>query len=82
MMNEMEPHPARVAIRESGTFESLLFFAGAGVDGILFAFPVTATGIVREDNVIAWYPVENVQPVVAFSLKDYLTRWMTGSMPV
>lgn len=64
------------------TFESLLFFAGAGVDGIMFAFPITATGHVVENNVIAWYPIEDSRPVVAFSLKDYLKRWLIGELKI
>ena len=51
------------------TFESLLFFAGAGVDGILFAFPITATRRVVEHNIIAWYPIEDSRPVLASSLE-------------
>jgi hypothetical protein len=62
------------------TFECLLFFAHAGVDGIQFAFPITANGIVRQDRVIAWYPIEDSRPVVCFSLADYLQRWLQGGL--
>ena len=62
------------------TFESLLFFADAGVDGIMFAFPISATGIVQPRNIIAWYPIEDSRPVLAFGLKDYLTRWLTSKL--
>ena len=61
-------------------FESLLFFADTGVDGIMFAFPVSATRIVQPRNIIAWYPIEDSRPVLAFGLKDYLTRWLTSEL--
>jgi hypothetical protein len=64
------------------TFESLLFFADAGVDGILFAFPISATRIVQEQNIIAWYPIEDSRPVLAYGLQDYLKRWLTGNLHV
>lgn len=64
------------------TFECLLFFAPAGVDGILFAYPISASGVVQDKNIIAWYPIEDSRPVVACSLRDYLTRWITGDLKI
>jgi hypothetical protein len=64
------------------SFESLLFFADAGWDGILFAFPITASGTVQDRNIMAWYPIADSRPVVAFLLKDYLTRWLKGDLKV
>jgi hypothetical protein len=64
------------------TFESLLFFADAGVDGILFAYPISASGIVQHQNIIAWYPMEDSRSVLAFGLKDYLKRWLNGGLSV
>lgn len=64
------------------TFQSLLFFADSGVDGILFAFPISATGIVQDRNIIAWYPIEDSRPVLAYDLKDFLKRWLSGSLNV
>lgn len=63
-------------------FESLLFFADAGVDDIMFAFPISAARIVQPRNIIAWYPIEDSRPVLAVGLKDYLTRWLTGNLSV
>jgi hypothetical protein len=64
------------------SFESLLFFAGAGWDGILFAFPITAAGIVQDRNIIAWYPITDSRPVVAVLLQDYLKGWLKGDLKV
>ena len=64
------------------TFQSLLFFASAGVDGILFAYQITASGIVRDKDIIVWYPIEDSRPVLASSLKDYLTRWCKGELRI
>jgi len=62
------------------SFESLLFFASPGVDGIQFAFPITASGTVRDKNIIVWYPIEDSRPVIAMSLKDFLIRWFKGDL--
>lgn len=74
-----------IAMRENAqfaeiymSFHSLLFFADAGVDGIMLAFPITAKGTVQDKNIIAWYPIEDSRPVLAQSLKDYLKRWFSG----
>ncbi|MEP6986928.1 MAG: hypothetical protein ABI970_15085, partial [Chloroflexota bacterium] len=72
--------PTRANIYMS--FESLLFFAGAGVDGIMFAYPITATGHVVDQRIIVWYPIEDSRPVLAFSLKDYLKRWLTSELKI
>lgn len=64
------------------TFDSLLFFADGGVDGILFAFPVTSKGSVRDREIFAWYPLEDSRPALAHSLEDYLTRWLGGSLTI
>jgi hypothetical protein len=63
-------------------FDSLLFFADAGVDGILFAFQITAANKVKQRNIVAWYPIEDSRPVVAFSLRDYMTRWLSGELRI
>lgn len=60
--------------------ESLLFFAPAGVDGILFAFGITSTKQIINENIYAWYPIEDSRPCVAFSLADYLERWCIGKL--
>ncbi len=52
----------------------LLFFANAGVDGILFALPISAGSRMVGRRVFAWYPIEDGRPCVAESLEDYLMR--------
>lgn len=53
--------------------DHLLFFANAGVDGILFALPISAGSRTAGRRVFAWYPIEDSRPCVADSLEDYLT---------
>ena len=64
------------------TFQSLLFFADAGVDGIMFAFQVTASGTVQDGNIVVWDGIEDSRPVLAYSLEDYLTRWLDGRLKI
>jgi hypothetical protein len=68
--------------RSHMTFQSLLFFANAGVDGVLFGFRITASGEVQNRHLIVWYPLEDSRPVVAFTIEDYLKRWLTGKLTV
>jgi hypothetical protein len=61
-------------------FSTLVFFAGAGTDGILFAFPV-------EDGVCAprvavWYPIIDELDELSPSLEDFLRGWLTGTISV
>jgi hypothetical protein len=62
-------------------FQKLLFFADAGADGILFAFPVAAS---REcaSNVVAWYPVEDELTGMSPSLEGFLRGWLVGDIAV
>ena len=63
-------------------FDNLLFFANAGVDGILFALPIPAGQTLAGKRVFAWYPIEDSRPCVAFSLEDYIRRWLTGALSI
>jgi hypothetical protein len=72
------------AATEKRTFErdftTLVFFAGAGTDGILFAFPV-------EDGfcsprVMVWHPIMNELEEIAPSLEDFLRGWLTNTISV
>ena len=63
-------------------FDNLLFFANAGVDGILFALPIPAEQTQTGARVFAWYPIEDSRPCVASSLEDYLRRWLTGALGI
>ncbi len=58
---------------------SLLFFADAGTDGVLFGFSMPEEA---DPPVVAWYPYENVHKVVASSLEDFLHGWLGGKFEV
>lgn len=62
-------------------FRDLLFFAGAGVDGILFAFPVGGDRRCGS-NVLTWHPVENELAEAAPTLEDFLRGWLRGEIAV
>jgi hypothetical protein len=61
-------------------FRSLVFFAGAGVDGILFAFPVEDG--VCAPLVVVWHPILDELDDAAPSLEDFLRGWVTGTIAV
>jgi hypothetical protein len=62
-------------------FEPLLFFADAGVDGILFAFGIIQGQIKRED-IYSWNPSEDSREWNAPSLKTYIDWWLGGKLKV
>jgi hypothetical protein len=62
-------------------FDHLLFFGGAGVDGILFALPIIG-GRIDRDRVYAWYPIEDNRVLKAYSLQDYVEGWLSGRLKV
>lgn len=62
-------------------FDRLLFFGDAGVDGILFAFPII-DGRIDRDQVYAWYPIEDTRELKAPSLRDYVEGWLSGRLTV
>jgi hypothetical protein len=61
-------------------FRGLVFFGGAGVDGILFAFPVEDG--VCAPRVVVWHPIMDELDEVAASLEDFLRGWLTGTIAV
>jgi hypothetical protein len=63
-----------------GHFDSLLFVAGAGVDGILFGFPVENGHCLP--RVVAWRPAGPVVQDLAPSLDEFLRGWLTGKITV
>lgn len=63
-------------------FDHLLFFANAGVDGILFAFPIRRHIITTPSPVYHWEPIEDNRIWAAISLEDYLIRWLDGDLSV
>lgn len=63
------------------SFDSLLFFAEAGVDSIRFACNIAGNGSTHED-VYAWYPIGDERDWKASSLREYLEGWLTGTLSV
>lgn len=61
-------------------FGDVVFFAGAGTDGILFAFPVT--GRVCSPRVVVWHPIRDELSDLAPSLEDFLRGWLTSTISV
>ena len=62
-------------------FEQLLFFAGAGCDGILFAHPINQNREADPDVVI-WHPIEDELTDAAPDLQTFLKNWWTGKLSV
>lgn len=70
---------------EEGTydrdFRQLVFFAGAGTDGILFAFPVMQDRVCSP-RVVAWHPITDELDELAPSFEEFLTGWLTNTISV
>ncbi len=62
-------------------FTKLVFFAGAGVDGILFGFPVLE-GRICGPEVMVWYPISDTSNYLAPTLQDFLRGWLMGTLSV
>ncbi len=63
------------------SFEDLLFFVNAGVDGILFGYKILARRA-QDSNIYAWYPIDNEAIQVAPSLEAFFEGWLTGKIRV
>jgi hypothetical protein len=61
-------------------FTNLVFFAGAGTDGILFAFPVEDR--ICAPRVMVWHPITDELDELALSLDDFLRGWLTSAISV
>ena len=59
----------------------LVFFAGAGADGILFGFPVLDDGVCAS-RVVVWHPVGEELHEVSPSVEHFLRGWFTGALAV
>ncbi len=59
-------------------FDSLLFFSEAG-NGDFFAFPIIGQ-VVRNRHIYAWDHETDGRAYVAFSLKDFIERWLNGKI--
>jgi SMI1/KNR4 family protein SUKH-1 len=62
-------------------FRPLIFFAGAGCDGILFGFPVMDDGVCAP-RVMVWHPIMDELDEIAPSLEYFLRGWLTGAISV
>jgi cell wall assembly regulator SMI1 len=62
-------------------FSQLVFFAGAGTDGILFAFPLMEDRVCAP-RVVVWHPIMDELDELAPSLEDFLTAWLTSTISV
>ncbi len=71
---------SRENLVSSRDFLHLLFFAGAGADGILFAFVVEGGSCLPQ--VMAWHPITCEINEVAPSLDEFLKGWLTGTITV
>lgn len=73
------------AATEDGTydrdFRQLVFFAGAGADGILFAFPVIEDHVCAQ-HIVVWHPIMDELDELAPSLEDFLRGWLTSTISV
>lgn len=61
-------------------FSGLVFFADAGTDGVLFAFPVVEG--VCDSRVVVWRPIMDVLDDLAPSLQEFLRGWLTGTITI
>lgn len=61
-------------------FSDLVFFSGAGTDGILFAFPVVDG--VCDSRVMVWHPMMDELENLAPSLEKFLRGWLTNTISV
>lgn len=62
-------------------FDQLLFFGDAGVDGIRFAFAIIG-GRIDQEQVFAWYPIDDARTLKAYSLRAYVEGWLSGKLTV
>lgn len=66
---------------ESGhTFDDIFFISNAGVDGILFGFPII-DGVMQE-HIVAFYPIEGERINKADNLEIYLTGFLHGGLMI
>jgi hypothetical protein len=71
---------ARVGRTFDRDFSDLVFFAGAGTDGILFAFPVVDGCC--DSRVIVWRPIMDELDELAPTLEEFLRGWLTSTISV
>jgi SMI1 / KNR4 family (SUKH-1) len=79
-LNRILDENRAVALTDAGRARAL-YFANAGVYGILFGHSLDATGSAL-DVVVAWYPIEDRLQEVATSFGSFLDRWLRGSLKI
>ena len=57
----------------------VLFFANAGVDGILFGHPIRSSSQVGSD-VVVWHPIHDELDVAAPSFRAWIEAFLTGTL--
>lgn len=72
------------AANRNGTYtrdlSSLVFFASAGTDGILFGF--TVEDEVCAPGIMVWHPMMDELDKLSPSLEGFLRGWLTGAISV
>lgn len=63
------------------SFDDLLFFTGAGLDEILFAFALSS-GRGKGPEIYVWHPRENTVEEVAPSLEAFVEAWTSEKVPL
>jgi hypothetical protein len=63
------------------SFDELLFFANAGVDGILFAFMVCPDKV-HDPKIYVWHPIDNEVTEIASSLRAFVEQWIDGEITI
>lgn len=56
------------------SFTDIFFFSNAGVDGILFGFPIVDDTL--NSHIVSWHPKTDERTQIADDLADYLKNWM------
>jgi hypothetical protein len=67
--------------KTDGRPEGVLYFANAGVDGLLFGHTIDASRNVRPE-VVVWYPMEDRLVTATASFREYLEGWLGGRLTV
>ena len=58
------------------SFQDLLFFGEAGIDGLLFALPIERHQIVSPAPIYQWEPIDDSRVIIAPTLENYLLHWV------
>ena len=62
-------------------FDQLVFFTGAGCDGILFAHPINENRV-ADSEVLVWHPIRDELEKAAADLQTFIENWWTGKLSV